>query len=209
MDASRESVGSTNDVIDVSRLPRIDVADFVPLDPRYRRLRSMTAGAVAIVALAAALGVNTMTPSLVTAIVSGVLLLLVAVGCVVHRLEVDRMGYLVREQDVSFRSGLVSRSVATAPFARVQHVSIGRGPLDRQFGLATLSVRTAGGSITVPGLDIGLAERLKQQIADRASTLADAEVDPDRRAEAPPAASASSLPPPVVPAAHDRILDDG
>ena len=39
---------------------------------------------------------------------------------------------LVREQDVSFRNGVIGRTVATAPFARVQHVAIHRGPLDRR-----------------------------------------------------------------------------
>jgi hypothetical protein len=78
---------------------------------------------------------------------------------------------------VSFRSGVISRTVATAPFARVQHVAIHRGPLDRRFGLATLQMRTAGGSISIPGLRAELAETLKQLVADRASELAEAEVD--------------------------------
>ncbi len=85
------------------------------------------------------------------------------------------MGYLDREHDLSFRSGVISRSVATAPFARVQHVSIGRGPLERRFGLSTLQLRTAGGHIAVPGLPHAIVERLKELVAGRAAALAEAE----------------------------------
>ena len=102
---------------------------------------------------------------------------LVVLVTIARRIEVHHMGFLVREQDVSFRSGVISRTVATAPFARVQHVAIHRGPLDRRFGLATLQMRTAGGSISIPGLRAELAETLKQLVADRASELAEAEVD--------------------------------
>ncbi len=92
-------------------------------------------------------------------------------------MEADHMAYLVREHDLSLRSGVIGRSVATAPFARVQHVSIERGPLDRRFGLAALRLRTAGGHISVPGLRSDIAERLKELVADRAGELADAETD--------------------------------
>ena len=72
---------------------------------------------------------------------------------------------------------MIGRSVSTAPFSRVQHVSMKRGPIDRRYGLAVLQLRTAGGHITIPGLRHDVAERLKQMVTDRASALADAEQD--------------------------------
>jgi uncharacterized protein len=98
----------------------------------------------------------------------------------IQRLEISRLGYLVRERDFSFRRGVISRSVTTVPFARIQHVSIDRGPLARAFGLATLQMRTAGSvGLTVPGMEHGVAKRLKALVVDRAGALADDEATAD------------------------------
>jgi membrane protein YdbS with pleckstrin-like domain len=166
-----------NDPLDVSSLPRVDTDRFDPLDPAYLRMRMTAAtvfgAVVAIAAVAAAL----LSSSWAVAVAGAMVVTLVVLVTITRRIEVHHMGFLVREQDVSFRSGVISRTVATAPFARVQHVAIHRGPLDRRFGLATLQMRTAGGSISIPGLRAELAETLKQMVADRASELAEAEVD--------------------------------
>jgi len=167
-----------NDALDVSSLPRVDTDRFDALDPAYLRMRMTAAaafgGVVALAGGAAALLLRSWAVAVAGVIVVG----LVALVAVARRIEVRHMGYLIREQDASFRSGVISRTVATAPFVRVQHVAIHRGPLDRRFGLATLQLRTAGGSVAIPGLPAELAETLKQVVADRASELAEAEVDP-------------------------------
>lgn len=171
--------GFTNEPIDVAGLPTLADHTAVPLDPAYQRLRTLTALAAATVA---AIGVILLAVTSrswsVAAVGAGVVLLILVVG-VLHHIEVVHMGYLVREHDVTFWSGVIGRSVATAPFARVQHVSIGRGPLERWAGLATLQLRTAGGQVAIPGLSLDVAERLKQLVADRAAELAEAEIDGD------------------------------
>lgn len=172
-----EAAAFENDPIDAHGLPRLDEHPFEPLDPAYARVRSIAAGAVALaVAAATALGAiasSSWIPLAVGAIVLGA----VIVTGVAQRVEADHMAYLLREHDLSFRTGVIGRSVATAPFARVQHVSIERGPIDRRFGLATLRLGTAGGQISVPGLRSDVAERLKELVADRAGALADAETE--------------------------------
>lgn len=175
--ASSGPIGFTNDPVDAEGLPRLDEHEFEPLDPAYVRLRSILALGVGAVALVATLAVAVSTRSWAAPVVGAAVIGLVAIVGVLQRVEAAHMGFLVREHDLSMRSGVVSRSVATVPFARVQHVSIGRGPADRRFGLATLQLRTAGGQIAIPGLGHERAERLKQLVADRAGALADAEVD--------------------------------
>lgn len=167
-----------NDPLDVSSLPRVDADRFEALDPAYLRMRTTaTAAFGAVVALAGG-AAALLSRSWVVAVAGVMAVSLVALVAVARRIEVRHMGYLIREQDMSFRSGVIGRTVATTPFARVQHVAIHRGPLDRRFGLAALQLRTAGGSIAIPGLPADLAERLKQLVADRASHLAEAEADP-------------------------------
>lgn len=212
MDSAGADVGAfTNEPVTADDLPRLDEVAFDPLAPAYLRLRAITAAGVAAVSILIAVGVIALAPSPLTVLVVGLGLLVIGAGCVLHRVEADRMGYVVREHDLSFRSGVVSRSTSTVPFARVQHVSIGRGPLDRRFGVASLQVRTAGGSIGIPGLPAETAERLKLLVTERAAELADAEIDdpaPTAVAAAPTGIDGVpplALPPPIArPVDHDE-----
>ena len=85
-------------------------------------------------------------------------------------LSIPRRGYVVRDKDIIFKSGIVWRSVTAIPFNRVQHVETGTTPLDRKFGLANLQIYTAGGSggdLTISGLGAGTAEKLRIFILDK------------------------------------------
>lgn len=51
--------------------------------------------------------------------------------------------------------GLLFRSDTVVPFGRVQHIDVQQGPLERFYGLATLTLHTAGShnaSVHLPGL---------------------------------------------------------
>jgi membrane protein YdbS with pleckstrin-like domain len=168
-----------NDPLDVDDLPRLRSDDFEPLDAAYVRMRTFGALLAGALAVAVTAVVTFATASWIALLIGAGVVLLIAVIGVVQRLEVAQMGYLVRTHDLSFRSGLLTRSVATVPFARLQHVAIGRGPLDRRFGLASLQLRTAGGHLAIAGLHHDVAERLKQLVTDRAAELAALEIDGD------------------------------
>ena len=175
----------TNEPIDVSGLPRLPDDRFEPLDPRYLRIRWASDAIVAVVVVLAsvvatlAIPASSSVPRWLPATAAAGVLALIGLTAWLQWLEVSRLGYLVREQDFSFRSGVIGRSVVTVPFARIQHVSIDRGPLARAFGLATLQMRTAGsGGLTVPGMEVETAQRLKALVVDRAGALADDELSP-------------------------------
>ena len=75
--------------------------------------------------------------------------------------------YSVREQDISYCSGLFFKKTVTQPITRVQHVELKRGPIDRKIGLAKLQVFSAGGALhtfEIPGLKVSEAEKLRQFI---------------------------------------------
>ena len=75
--------------------------------------------------------------------------------------------YLLREQDISYQSGLIFRKTVSQPILRVQHVELKRGPVDRKVGLANLQVYSAGGALhtfEVPGLEYDDAENMRQFI---------------------------------------------
>ncbi len=65
------------------------------------------------------------------------------------------------------RRGRFWRSEVLVPRARVQHLDIERGPIERHFGLATLIVHTAGtrmNAIRQPGFDEASANYLRDAL---------------------------------------------
>lgn len=80
---------------------------------------------------------------------------------------VPRKGYVLRDKDVIYRSGVLFRSVTAVPFNRIQHVETSSTPFDRRFGTATLKLFTAGGSggdLNIDGLPAPTAESLRVYI---------------------------------------------
>ena len=64
-------------------------------------------------------------------------------------------GYSLAEERLRVVRGVLFYSDTVVPFGRVQHIDVDQGPLERGFGLATLTVHTAGShnaSVSLPGL---------------------------------------------------------
>ncbi len=75
--------------------------------------------------------------------------------------------YLLRQHDISYESGKIFYGMTTIPLNRIQHVSLGQGPLEKAYNLAHLKIYTAGGSqadLTLPGLQKSKAEELKEHL---------------------------------------------
>lgn len=64
------------------------------------------------------------------------------------------------------------RSVTIVPYGRIQDINIGEGPIERAYGLSTITLKTAGGSISelsIPGLERKEAERIRDLVTREAS----------------------------------------
>lgn len=91
-------------------------------------------------------------------------------------------GYLVRQDDIQYRTGALWRSQTAVPINRIQHVEITQGPIERMLGLARLVIYTAGGSgsdLSVPGLPAATAEQLREQLLGMVAELSANEGDPN------------------------------
>ncbi len=164
--------GFSNEPIAVGDLPRLDQASFTPLDPRYLKVSLLGSGVAALTVLtvtgvAAAMVERPVIPL----IIGGVLLFLIALSAALKVVEVRHVAYQVREHDISYRSGVLSQTVQTLPFVRVQHARMNRGAIERQFGLATLAVNSAGPDLLIPGLAVSDAEAIKALVIERAGSL--------------------------------------
>jgi membrane protein YdbS with pleckstrin-like domain len=88
----------------------------------------------------------------------------------------ERLRYLVDEGGLRIRRGVLWRKVIWIPISRVQHTDVSQGPVQRSFGLATLTVHTAGtagASISLAGLEHGIATRLCDHLRPDRATDAD------------------------------------
>ena len=166
-----------NPEVALESLPSADALDWLALDPAFARCQQVKAllrwATVAIVAgVATGLGIGFGAPLEWQPIAAG----WGAIGLAATRaflwplLDVPRRGYVVRDKDLVYKAGVLWRSVKAVPYNRVQHAETASGPIDRRFGLARLTVFTAGGSggdLRVDGLSSDVAERLRAWIATK------------------------------------------
>ena len=144
----------------------------VPLDRRVLVLwRIRTGIAVALVALgvgALALAAGGATPGLVA------LAAVSLVGMIVSWLWTDAVWrgwrFVIGDDALHVRHGVLTRREATIPLHRVQHIDLEAGPLERRLGIATFVLRTAaaGSDSTVPGIDAADADEVRARILARA-----------------------------------------
>jgi uncharacterized protein len=75
--------------------------------------------------------------------------------------------YRISGDGIEIWSGVIWRQTVAVPRSRVQHIDVSQGPLERSYGLATLTVYTAGtqySRVDLPGLDHGLALALRDAL---------------------------------------------
>jgi membrane protein YdbS with pleckstrin-like domain len=79
----------------------------------------------------------------------------------------SRRKYVLRDKDVTYKSGVLIKTVTTVPFSRIQHVEINEAPISRLFKLASLNVFTAGDSsndLVIKGIKKEEALKIKEFI---------------------------------------------
>lgn len=194
-----------NPALPIGQLPQAEGVAWQPL-PKGYRLRLQTArGLVVVLVCGLAIGLH-WVPDLreaawreawMSAALAGALLLFAAAMLAWPVWVVARRGYVVRDKDILYKSGVLWRTIQVVPFNRVQHAVNSHAPLDRYFHLATLTVFTAGGgpgSLSIPGLGEDVAERLRVYVIGKLRSAAAAE-----------AAVSPNTSPPPAPAAGDSV----
>jgi len=75
--------------------------------------------------------------------------------------------FAVLGDEVTVMYGVLWKTVRSVPRKRIQHVDVHSGPIDRMFGLAQLSIYTAGSVgavVAIPGLSGYDAERMRTEL---------------------------------------------
>jgi membrane protein YdbS with pleckstrin-like domain len=77
-------------------------------------------------------------------------------------------GYVEREDDLYITHGVLFRSLVAVPYGRMQLVEVASGPLERAFGVATVTLKTASPATgaAIPGLAPEEAARLRDRLTE-------------------------------------------
>jgi membrane protein YdbS with pleckstrin-like domain len=162
-----------NPEISLAELPGTDNVDWQVLDPSYKIVRRLQ-NLIAIVVIAIPLVLLTALtdiPLLPAAVFWAVWLLVAGALLIWPGISVPKRAYVLRNNDILFRKGVVWQSMTAIPFNRIQHVETSNTPFDRKYELATLQLFTAGGSsgdLKIDGLSEDVAEQLRAFILEKA-----------------------------------------
>jgi uncharacterized protein len=147
---------------------------FTPLDPRTPKVWRLSIALSGGIFLAALIGGGIIFWFLAPGVsrvlwsVAGAFFLLFLWQAVWYTPRTYRAwGYRIDDRVLEIRKGLWEKSLSLLPLSRLQHVDIQRGPIERKFGLATLTLHTAGthnATLTLPGLDADEAVRLRDHL---------------------------------------------
>ena len=152
-------------------LPSEDDTELTKLHPNYAHALRVRTTLMAIPFLIASVVVELALRDkalLPTGLIAGAVLLIAVV--LIARIPARRYGargYQMSADRLRAVRGLLFRSDTVVPFGRVQHIDVDQGPLERFFGIATLTLHTAGNhnaSVALPGLGEDLAREMRETI---------------------------------------------
>jgi uncharacterized protein len=151
--------------------PHDDDAELTKLHPNFSHALRVEATLTALPFLVGALVLETvfrgegLFPSGVIA--GPVLLIALALIIRIPQTRYNARGYQISADRLRVVRGLMFRHDTVVPFGRVQHIDVNQGPLERFFGIATLTLHTAGNhnaSVSLPGLGEELAREMREDI---------------------------------------------
>ncbi len=111
-------------------------------------------------------------PSVVLAIMYGLLAIIVIYSLIAPKLRYERYRFLLTEEEFSVRKGLIVTKTEIVPIERLHKIEVSSGPIFRAFGLKEIKVTTAGGEINVSYLDNEIADRIADHLKIRINTIA-------------------------------------
>ena len=149
------------------------------LSPNFRKLRRLTTLLVAPIIFTIPAVIVGVVSGLwwISAIIWGFAAVIVIIRLVLVGRTYRSWGYVEREDDLYITHGVLFRTLVAVPYGRMQLVEVESGPLERAFGIATVSLKTASveTNATIPGLPPEEAARLRDRLTElgeaRASAL--------------------------------------
>lgn len=167
----------SNAAIDLASLPKAEDVSLKRIEPSYWKvlliswlittLILLVGGAVAIYFI------KKLHDIYIIAAIAGAWLLWAGLRYWLMEKAFSRKAYAIREKDVLYRTGWIVRVLHVCPFNRIQHCSVHSGPLERQYGLASITLFTSGSEgsdLRIPGLTEETASAIREFIMQKIRT---------------------------------------
>ncbi|MGL4655668.1 MAG: PH domain-containing protein [Sarcina sp.] len=61
--------------------------------------------------------------------------------------------YMINDEEIWYREGIFWSKEVVIPIVRIQNINLKEGPISKSFGIADITIGTAGGSYKIPALD--------------------------------------------------------
>lgn len=163
-----------NNQLPIDALPRVENTTLGPIERSYLRVLrwEWLIGSVILGVLAGVLlyFAKPLRGPLAMSLVIGGWALLVIGWFWLQEKTFATKAFAIRERDVIYRSGWIIQKTHTCPFNRIQHSAVTIGPLEKQYGLASLVLYTAGSNeadLRIRGLREEQAWELKEWITQK------------------------------------------
>lgn len=142
------------------------------ISPRYVVSQFVQNAIFIVLVLAAALILSMVSGQNWAWIPAGVITAITVITLIILPRQAKALGYMLREDDVVFRKGILWQRMVAVPYGRMQLVDITQGPMDRAFGISQLKMVTAAATtgVQIPGLTQSGAEALRDTLIDVAET---------------------------------------
>ena len=133
----------TNNPIETVDLPRFEDLEFKPLKKQYRTLILMQWTVFTLFPISGILILYFLNPIYTIQefifVLSGVVLFYIF-QVVLNILGFKRKGYVLREHDILYRTGLIVQKTIAIPYNRIQHSEIRQGVLSRILSISKLKI---------------------------------------------------------------------
>ncbi|MHC1684632.1 MAG: PH domain-containing protein [Clostridiaceae bacterium] len=97
-----------------------------------------------------------------------IIIFLLLLNTIVYpKLEYKQWRYLITKDKIEFSEGIYWISTVVIPIVRIQHIKINQGPINKRFKLANLEIYTAGGSYTIPNIELKKAGEISDFLKDK------------------------------------------
>ncbi len=140
------------------------------LSPQFLKLRRLTTLLVAPIVFTVPAVIVGMASGLwwISAVLWAIAAVIVTIRWILIGRTYRSWGYVEREDDLYVTHGVLFRTLVAVPYGRMQLVEVASGPLERSFGLATVSLKTASAETdaTIPGLVPDEAARLRDRLTE-------------------------------------------
>jgi len=167
-----------NNIIDTSKLPTLDVSEFNPLLKKYKKLLFINSiiffGILAIIIFVIDFFIDSENdiPNIVIYIAYSSILFLFIIRLLFIQLGFPEKGYLLRQHDIIYKSGLLNKKIIAIPINRIQHSEIRQSYFARLLKISKIKIFTAGGNtsdLSISGLSPEIAQQIKDYLSNTIS----------------------------------------